>query len=194
MQTKAPTVQAYLRSLPEDRRAAISSVRDVILKNLDPSYEEGIQYGVIGYYVPHRVYPKGYHCDPKQPLPFAALASQKNYMSLYLMSVYCGCVDASPGNRHARWFREAWTKSGKKLDMGKACIRFKKIDDLPLDLIGEAIRRVPASMYIEFCEASLGARSKESSRQTKGATSSVQRTLGARGKKPLPRGRGSVTH
>jgi hypothetical protein len=88
MQSRAPTVDAYLRSLPEDRRAAISAVRNVILENLDASYEEGMQYGVIGYYVPHQVYPKGYHCDPKQPLPFAALASQKNYMSLYLMSVY----------------------------------------------------------------------------------------------------------
>ena len=154
MQSKAPTVQAYLCSLPENRRAAISSVRDVILKNLNASYEEGMQYGMIGYYVPHHVYPKGYHCDPKQPLPFAALASQKNYMSLYLMSAYCGCVDGS-ADQHARWFRDAWAKTGKKLDMGKACIRFKKIDDLPLDLIGEAIRRVPASMYIEFCEASL---------------------------------------
>jgi hypothetical protein len=143
--------------LPEDRRAALSSVRDVILKNLDASYEEGMQYGVIGYYVPHRVYPKGYHCDPRQPLPFAALASQKNYMSLYLMSVYCGCVDGSSDNQHARWFREAWAKTGKKLDIGKACIRFKKIEDLPLDLIGEAVRRIPASMYIEFCEASLPA-------------------------------------
>jgi hypothetical protein len=155
MQSKASTVEAYLRSLPEDRRAAIGAVRDVILKNLDPSYEEGMQYGAIGYYVPHHRYPKGYHCDPNQPLPFAALASQKNYMSLYLMSVYCGCVGDSPGNRHAQWFREAWARTGKKLDMGKACIRFKKVEHLPLDLIGEAIKRVPASMYIEFCEASL---------------------------------------
>ena len=133
-----------------------ASVRDVILKNLDASYEEGMQYGMIGYYVPHRVYPKGYRCDPKQPLPFAALASQKNYMSLYLMSVYCGCADDGPGNPHARWFREAWAKTGKKLDMGKACIRFRKLEDLPVDLIGEAIKRVPASMYIEFYEASFG--------------------------------------
>src|SRR5436305_9725960 len=152
MKSQAPTVDAYLRSLPEDRRAAISVVRDVILKNLDESYEEGMQYGMIGYYVPHSVYPKGYHCDPKQPLPFAALASQKNYMSLYLMSVYCGCVDDNPGNKRAQWFREAWVKTGKKLDMGKACIRFKKVEDLPLDVIGEAVRRVPASMYIQFCE------------------------------------------
>jgi hypothetical protein len=171
MQSKAATVDAYLRSLPEDRRAAISAVRKVILDNLDPSYEEGMQYGVIGYYVPHSVYPKGYHCDPRQPLPFAALASQKNYMSLYLMSVYCGCVDGDPGNRHAQWFREAWAKTGNKLDMGKACIRFKKLEDLPLDLIAEAIRRVPASLYIDFCEASREAapESKGSKRSTAAA-------------------------
>ena len=153
MQSAASTVEAYIRSLPEDRRAAISAVREVILENLDASYEEGMQYGMIGYYVPHRVYPKGYHCNPKVPLPFAGLASQKNHLSLYLMSVYCGCVGESAGNRHARWFREAWAATGKKLDMGKACIRFKKVEELPLDLIGEAIRRVPASTYIEFCEA-----------------------------------------
>jgi hypothetical protein len=160
MQSKASTIEAYLDSLPEDRRAAINAVRDVILKNLDTSYEEGIQYGVIGYYVPHRIYPKGYRCDPKHPLPFAALASQKNYMSLYLMSVYCGCVGDNAGNRHAQWFREAWARTGKKLDMGKACIRFKKVEDLPLEVIGEAIRRVPASVYVEFCEASQARESK----------------------------------
>jgi hypothetical protein len=153
MQSQVLTVEAYLRSLPEDRRAAIAAVRNVILENLDSSYEEGIQYGMIGYYVPHRVYPKGCHTDPKQPLPFAALASQKNYMSLYLMSVYCECAGESPGNSHARWFQEEWAKTGKKLDMGKACIRFKKIEDLPLDLIAEAVRRIPASTHIEFYEA-----------------------------------------
>ena len=164
MQSKAATVEAYLRSLPQGRRVAISAVRDVILKNLDASYEEGMQYGMIGYYVPHRLYPKGYHSDPKQPLPFAALASQKNYMSLYLMSVYCGCEDDIPGNQHTRWFRQAWEKSGKKLAMGKACIRFKKVEDLPLDVIGEAIRRVPASMCIQLCQAS-AAHSPKYSRQ-----------------------------
>src|SRR5205085_618621 len=106
----------------------------------------------------------GYHSDPKQPLPFAALGSQKNYMSLYLMSVYCGCTDASAASRHAQWFREAWSKTGKKLNMGKACIRFKKVDDLALDVIGEAVRRVPASAYIDFCEASLAATAKRASR------------------------------
>lgn len=146
MPSKASTVAQYLAELPEDRRRVIQAVRQMILENLDGDYEEGMQYGMIGYYVPHRVYPAGYHCDLKQPLPFAGLASQKNYMSLYLMCVY---GDSS----HARWFREAWAKTGKKLDMGKACVRFKKLDDLALDCIGEAIRRVPAKKYVEYCEA-----------------------------------------
>ena len=151
MQSKATTVAEYLKGLPEDRRKAVEAVRKVIRANLDKDYEEGVQYGVIGYYVPHKVYPAGYHTDPRQPLPFAALASQKNYLSLYMMAVYCGCGEG-PGAEitpHARWFREAWAKTGKKLDMGKACIRFKKVEDLALDVIGEAIRRVPAKVYIE---------------------------------------------
>jgi hypothetical protein len=174
MQSKATTVEAYLLSLPEDRRAAISAVRQVILANLDASYEEGMQYGAIGYYVPHHVYPKGYHCDPKQALPFAHLASQKNYMSLYLMSVYVGGGDDSPGH-HANWFREAWAKTGKKLDMGKSCVRFKKLDDLPLDVIGEAIRRVPAARYIEVCEASLARARKSPDRKQTGRQTQAKR-------------------
>ena len=146
MQSKATTVDQYLASLPEDRRAAISAVREVILKNLDTQYEEGMQYGMIGYYVPHKVFPAGYHCDPKQPLPFASLASQKSHMALYLM-----CNYGEP--EREKWFREAWAKSGKKLDMGKACVRFKKLDDLPLDVIGEAIRRAPAKAYIAHYES-----------------------------------------
>ena len=138
----ASSVKEYMAALPEDRRDAIQAVREVVLANLDKDYEEGIQYNMIGYYVPHRVFPAGYHCDPKQPLPFASLASQKNHMALYLMCVY--------GNEeHRAWFEEAWAKSGKKLDMGKACLRFKKVQDLALDVIGEAIRRVPAAKYIE---------------------------------------------
>lgn len=152
MQSKAATVDEYLRSLPEERRAAIAAVRDVILRNLDRDYEEGMSYGVIGYYVPHRVYPAGYAPDPRQGLPFAALASQKNYMSLYLMGVYCGCVDGVSESEHAQWFRAAWAETGKKLNMGKACIRFKRLDDLPLEVIGEAIRRLPARTYIEQYE------------------------------------------
>ena len=149
MQSKETTVREYLSSLPADRRAAIEQVRDVILKNLDKDFEEGMAYGMIGYYVPHRVFPDGYHCDPKQGLPFAALASQKNYMSVYLMGLYCGCVDGVSDTALVRWFHAAWAKTGKKHDIGKSCIRFKKIEDLPLDVLGEAIRRMPAKVYIE---------------------------------------------
>ena len=138
----ATSVKEYLAKVPGDRRAALETVREMIRKNLDKDYEEGVQYGMIGYFVPHRVFPDGYHCDPKQPLPFAGLASQKNYMSVYLMSTY---GDAE----HASWFQEAWAKTGKKLDMGKCCIRFTKVEDLALDVIGEAIRRFPARTYIE---------------------------------------------
>lgn len=155
MQSKVTTVADYLAALPDDRRAAINAVRKVILANLDRDYEEGMSYGIIGYYVPHRVYPAGYHCNPQQPLPFAALASQKNYMSLYLMSVYCGCGEDDAASKHGRWFRDEWAKTGKKLDMGKACIRFRKVEDLPLELIGEAVKRVPAKTYVQYCEASL---------------------------------------
>ena len=143
MQSKASTVPDYLASLPDDRRKAIETVRAVILANLDKDYEEGMSYGMIGYYVPHRVFPPGYHVDPKQGLPFAALASQKNYMSVYLMGLY-------PGSDGARWFQEAWARSGKKLEVGKSCIRFKKVEDLALDVLGEAIRRMPAKKYIEL--------------------------------------------
>lgn len=143
MQSKATTVADYLAELPPDRRAAIEAVRKVILDHLDGDYEESMSSGMIGYFVPHRVFPEGYHVNPKQPLPFAALASQKNSMSLYFMGLYS--ADAAL----KRWFEEAWAKSGKKLDMGKSCIRFKKVDDLPLDVIGEAFRRLPARVFVE---------------------------------------------
>ena len=145
MQSKAATVAQYLKELPADRRAAIEAVRAVILKNLDALYEEGMQYGMIGYYVPHSVYPPGYHCDPKQPLPFICLASQKNYMSVYLGCVY--------GPEQEKPFREAWAKTGKKLDMGKSCVRFRKVDDLALDVIGDAIRHLSARKFIDYYES-----------------------------------------
>ena len=136
MQSKATTVEQYLAELPEDRRERCKRFAKVILDNLPAGYEEGMQYGMIGYFVPHSLYPPGYHCDPRQPLPFAGLASQKNHMAVYLMCIY--------GDRaHEAWFREAWAKTGKKLDMGKSCVRFKKLDDVPLDVIGQAIKRVP---------------------------------------------------
>jgi hypothetical protein len=150
MQSKATTVAEYLASLPADRRATVSAVREVIRANLDRDYEEGMQYGMIGYYVPHRVFPAGYHCDPEQPLCFAGIASQKNYVSLHLMGIYIGC-ECEPGKEtgEAKWFRNAWAKTGKKLDIGKACVRVKNIEDVPLEVVGEAIRRVPAKTYLE---------------------------------------------
>jgi hypothetical protein len=153
MQSKAKSVKDYLSSLPADRRAEVEAVRKVILKNLDRDYEEGMQYGMIGYYVPHRVHPAGYHCDPKQPLPFAGLAAQKNHLALHLMCTYLSGEQAS-------WFKEAWGKTGKKLDMGKACIRFKRAEDLALEVIGEAVRRVPAKKYIGMMEAVVNGRAK----------------------------------
>jgi hypothetical protein len=176
MKSKATTVEQYLSELTEDRRLAIGSVREVILKNLDRDYEEGMQYGMIGYYVPHRVYPPGYHCDPRQPLPFAALASQKNYMALHLMSIY------SP--ERARWFEEAWAKTGKKLDMGKCCVRFKKLDDLALDVIAETIQRMPARKYIECCEAALQSMNNRPSKGPPAGRKSTKSKRAARAGKP----------
>lgn len=148
MQSKAATVEEYLKSLPADRVDAIKTLRGVILKNLGKGFEEGMTYGMIGYYVPHSIYPAGYHCDPKQPLPYINLASQKNYISLYMMGLYVG---PDKGKR----FVEEWKKTGKKLDIGKACIRGKKLDDFALDVIGEQIARVSANDYIKIFESAI---------------------------------------
>ena len=142
MKSKATTVKEYLASLPEDRRKGIEVVRKVILKNLDKHYEESMLWGMIGYAVPHHVWPTGYHCDPSKPLMMAALSSQKNNLSVYLMSVYSDKAERA-------WFQKAWAKTGKKLNMGGCCIRFTKVDDAALDVIGEAIRRTPAKAYVE---------------------------------------------
>ena len=158
MQSKAATVAEYLASLPPDRREAVEAVRAVILKNLDKDFVEGMGYGMMGYSVPHSVFPAGYHCDPKQPLPYAGIASQKQGISVYLMGLYIGGGEAGEETDDSRWFRAAWAKTGKKLDMGKACIRFKRVEDVPLELIGEAIRRVPSKVYIERYVASLASR------------------------------------
>jgi hypothetical protein len=136
------TVAAYLASLAPERREAIAAVRDVIVANLPPGYEEGIQYGMIGYYVPLARYPDTYN---GQPLGIAALASQKNYMALYLMTVY------GDEGRSAR-FRDAYRRSGRKLDMGKSCVRFRSLDDLPLDLIGEVIAEVGVDEFLAAYE------------------------------------------
>ncbi len=186
MQSKAATVRQYLAELPEDRRAAIQAVREVILKNLDKDYEEGMQYGAISYYVPHSVYPPGYHCDPSKGLPFAGLGSQKNYMSMGIMCHY--------GNgAEGKWFRAAWARTGKKLDMGKCCIRFKKLDDLPLDVIGEAIRRMPAKNYIEFYESAFRTMSRRAATSaTQKKSTSKPKAARAGSKEPASRSAKSV--
>lgn len=148
MQSKAATVAQYLAELPPDRRAVVTDVRRVILDNLDADYEEGMQYGMISYHVPHRIYPAGYHCNPKQPLPFAALAAQKNHFAVYIMGLY----DDAAGEAA---LRAAWAQTGKKLDMGKCCIRFKRVEDLALDVLGAALRKLPAKAYIARYEAAL---------------------------------------
>lgn len=154
MQSKAKTVAEYLASLPDDRRKALEVLRKIVKDNLSENIEEGMTYGMIGYYIPHSVYPAGYHCDPKQPVPYAGLASQKNHLSLYLMSVYCGCTPEME-TVDAKWFRESWIKAGKKLDMGMCCVRFKKIEDVPLDVVAQAIKRVPAKKFLDMYEKSL---------------------------------------
>lgn len=152
MRSSATTVKDYLASLPEDRRAGIEAVRNVILKNLDKDYEESMMWGMIGYSVPHRVWPMGYHCDPTKPLMMAALASQKNNMTVYLMSVYGGQAGTNGGIGHPserEWFEKAWKATGKKLNMGGCCVHFKTLEHAALDVIGEAIRRMPAKTYLD---------------------------------------------
>lgn len=148
--TAVTSVDAYVAALAPDRRPLVDALRATILANLDRDYAEGVAYGMIGYHVPLSVYPPGYHCTPGQPLPFAALASQKTGVSLHLMSLYCGSDCGTGAGEELDWFRQAWLASGKKkLDMGKACIRFKRVEDVALDVIGEAIRRMPAALYIQ---------------------------------------------
>ena len=161
MQSKATTVNQYLDELPEDRRDAIQAVREVILRNLPEGFEEGMQYGMIGYYVPHSLYPAGYHCDPKQPLPFAHLASQKNHMSVYLFCIYTD-------EKQLERFVNDWKKTGKKLDMGKSCVRFRKIEDCALKVIGQAVKRMPVEKMIAGYEAATsGQRKKTVTKQAK---------------------------
>lgn len=142
MQSEAKTVEQYLAELPADRRVMLEDVRKMILDNVNEGFEEGMQYGMIGYYVPHRIFPAGYHCKPSEPLPFLSLASQKNYCSLYAMSLYSDTESLAA-------FQSAWKATGKKLNMGKSCIRFKKLDDLALDLIADHLRGITVDAYVD---------------------------------------------
>lgn len=143
MKATATTVEAYLEGLEPDRRAAISAVRDVMRANLPAGYEECIEFGMISYVVPLSRYPKTYN---KRPLMLASLGSQKNHMAVYLMSIY-----GDEGER--AWFEGEFRKAGKKLDAGKACVRFKKLDALPLEVIGQAMARVGVDEYLARYES-----------------------------------------
>lgn len=156
MTSKATTIAEYLEGLPDDRKEAISRVREEILKNLPIGFEEGMQYGMIGYYVPHSRYPAGYHCDPKQPVPYVALASQKNYMSVYLFCLYCN-------PKTVQDFIQAYQATGKKLDMGSSCVRFKKLEALPIELIGKAVAATSLDEFLSVYEANIPAGKRKKS-------------------------------
>lgn len=146
MQSKAASVQEYVDELPEDRQQAISTLRKTILENLPKGFAEVISYGMIGYVVPHSLYPKGYHCDPKLPLPFINIASQKNFIALHHMGIYFDkdLLD---------WFVNEYPKHCKtKLDMGKGCVRFKKPEQIPFALIGELASKITVENWIEISE------------------------------------------
>ncbi len=149
MQSKATTVQQYLSELPEERKAPMEKLRNTILENIPEGFKEGMGYGMVGYVVPHTIYPAGYHCDPKVALPFVSIASQKNNISLYHMGIY-----ANP--KLLAWFQEEYPKHSKtKLDMGKGCIRFKKIDQIPYELVAELISKMTVNDWINMYETNL---------------------------------------
>ena len=138
-----------IASLPEDRQGPIEKLRNTIKKNLPKGFEETVSSGMINWVVPHKTYPDGYHCDPKQPLPFLSLASQKNNISLYHMGLYSD-------EAMVKWFQEEWAKASKrKLDMGKSCIRFKKPDEIPFDLIGQLASKMSPADWIARYESVL---------------------------------------
>jgi uncharacterized protein YdhG (YjbR/CyaY superfamily) len=146
MQSKATSVEAYLAELPEERKGPMEQLREVILKNIPAGFQEGISYGMLGFVVPHSIYSPGYHCDPKLPLPFVSIASQKNAISLYHMGIYADSA-------LLEWFINAYPKHCKsKLDMGKSCIRFKKMDQIPYALIGELMQKITVEKWIEMYE------------------------------------------
>lgn len=146
MKNDIQTPEEYINTLSEERKEAINKLRTIISDNQPKGFEEVISYGMIGYVVPHSIYPNGYHCDPKLPLPFINLASQKNFIALYHMGIY-----SDP--QLLNWFQEEYKKQCKtKLDMGKSCIRFKKMEDIPYNLIGELCQKISAEKWIETYE------------------------------------------
>ncbi len=149
MQSTAKTVEEYLNELPEERKVAFSRLRNSILKNLPNGFEEQMSYGMLGYVVPHAIYPSGYHCNPKLPLPFISIGSQKNFIVIHHLGIYADL-------KLLEWFTSEYPKHhNKKLDMGKGCIRFKKIDQIPFDLIGELAGKMSVREWIECYESQI---------------------------------------
>jgi uncharacterized protein YdhG (YjbR/CyaY superfamily) len=151
----ATTPEEYIAALPDDRREAVATVREVINRNLPPGYVEGMSYGMIAWWVPLETFGDTYNGEP---LGLAGIASQKNYMSLYLMTVYGSLEEEA-------WFKERYARSGKKLNMGKSCLRFRRLEEVPLDVIGETIARADLDrMLAHYAEA------RGSSRKTRAAS------------------------
>jgi uncharacterized protein YdhG (YjbR/CyaY superfamily) len=149
MHSSAITPQQYMDSLPDDRKSAMNELRKSIKKNLPKGFKEVMGYGMLGYVVPHSLYPGGYHCDPNLPLPFMGFASQKNFVAVYHMGVYADKVLLD-------WFTTEFAKQSKtKLDMGKSCIRFKKWDQIPIKLIGELASKITPQQWIDIYESQI---------------------------------------
>jgi uncharacterized protein YdhG (YjbR/CyaY superfamily) len=154
MQYDSKTPDEYLQDIPEDRREAVSRLRQVIQENLPPGFEEGMGYGMMGFQVPLKRYPQGYHTTPGEPLPFIGIAAQKNHIALYHMGIY-----ALP--ELEKWFVEEYAqRMSTKLDMGKSCIRFKNPKTIPFDLIGELAQKITLEDYIRLYEEGLKQRSE----------------------------------
>lgn len=146
MQYQATAIQEYLDQLPEDRKEVVSKIKDILSHNLPDGFKEGILYKMPAFFVPHSVYPEGYHCNPKDPLPFINVASQKNFVALYHMGLYAK-------KELYDWFIVEYPKHCKyKLDMGKSCIRFKKMEDIPYDLIKEMAQKMTVEEWINTYE------------------------------------------
>lgn len=156
MTSEAKTVADYISQIPLEQKSQVEQIRKVIRKNLPKGFQEIMNYGMIGYVIPHSIYPDGYHCNPKLPLPFMALAAQKNFVAFYHMGVY-----ADP--QLLKWFTEAYTKSVPgKMDMGKSCLRFKKNAVIPYDLIGELVQKMNTEDWIKLYEKNYKKAAKKS--------------------------------
>ncbi|WP_066223326.1 DUF1801 domain-containing protein [Formosa haliotis] len=145
----ADTPEEYISQLPENRKEPVKALRQVILQHIPEGFQETMNYGMIGYVVPHKLYPNGYHCDPKLPLPFINIASQKNFIALYHMGIYAD-------EALLQWFKTEYPKHSKyKLDMGKSCIRFKKPEDIPFELIGQLVSKIKVNQWIDTYEKTI---------------------------------------